>query len=146
MAWTTPITDRTLADIEYAITHQDAVLDLKGAWNISDINRIIDNTDYLKTQLNNYGYFFPYTTLTHLVETDFPFDASFVTVLKTNVISMVDAFYKQGNPTIVINTNPTYTMANSIEINLQSTLDLLTLLPQSFRRCGTFSCGTDFRL
>ena len=56
MSWSSPIFDRTLSDVEYAFQNQSSALNLKGAWNISDANRVIDNCKYLETLLNDLGY------------------------------------------------------------------------------------------
>ena len=146
MAWTTPVIDRTQSDVDYAIANQNSASDLKGAWNVSDANRVIDNTLYLKELLNAQGYYFPYTAQSHITETDFPYKTSFVKVMKDNINNMVSAFYSSGNPVITYNTNPNYITANNMEINLKTTNELLILMIQSFRICGTFACGTSFRL
>lgn len=146
MAWTTPINDRTQSDVDYALANQSATIDLKGAWNVSDANRVIDNTLYLKERLNAQGYYFTYTPQSHIAEADFPYKISFVNVMKDNINNMIAAFYSSGNPVIGYNMNPNYITANSIETNLKITNELLVLMIQSFRVCGTFNCGTSFRL
>ena len=54
--WISPIIDRTKSDAEYAQQHRDAVVENKGAFNATDLNRIEGNIAYLAEQLRSYGY------------------------------------------------------------------------------------------
>ena len=54
MTWTTPITDRTFEDVKYAFENQNLSTDLKGAWNVSDTTRIINNMLYLRNLIKQY--------------------------------------------------------------------------------------------
>ena len=47
--------DRTYSDAIYALNHPNEDSDLKGALNISDLNRIVEWQVYLKDKLSNYG-------------------------------------------------------------------------------------------
>lgn len=54
--WKQPIIDRTQADVQYAQAHRDSLEPLKGARNISDLQRVRDNLQHLSDVLNGYGY------------------------------------------------------------------------------------------
>lgn len=49
------IYDRTYSDVVYALTHPNEDSDLKGALNVSDLNRITEWQMYLKDRLSTYG-------------------------------------------------------------------------------------------
>ena len=51
----TLIYDRTYSDVQYALNHPNEDSDLKGALNVSDLNRIVEWQLYLKDKLSNYG-------------------------------------------------------------------------------------------
>lgn len=146
MAWSIPITDRTQSDVDYALENQSSASDLKGAWNISDINRVIDNSIYLRDILISYGYDISFTDQTHLTEADIPYITSVIKVLKDNVKALVDGFYSSGNPTISYSALPNYTMANDLETNLVITKTLIENMIEEFVYCGTFYCGEDLIL
>ena len=137
MAWTTPITDRTQADVTYAKANQNNVSDLKGAWNISDANRIIENTIYLKDLLIANGYPCSITNQALFVETDLPYVESKMKILKDNVQSVIDSFYKATNhPIIVYGMNFNYQNANDLELDLDLTNQLLQNMILELKYCG----------
>lgn len=55
--WRTPIFDRTLDDATYARQHPEAVEDLKGALNYSDLNRIEENFKHVAQRLLERGVY-----------------------------------------------------------------------------------------
>ena len=134
--WTTPITDRTANDVAYAKANQNESADLKGAWNISDANRVINNTIYLRDLLNQYGYTVEFDDQPLLTEADFPYRDSVIKVMKDNINAVVNAFYEFNNPTIMYGTTASYTGANTMEINLDITNTLLENLISNLLYCG----------
>ena len=52
----TLITDRTLADAQYAALHRDSAVPLKGAYNAEDYNRVGMALNYLSGWLFDLGY------------------------------------------------------------------------------------------
>jgi hypothetical protein len=147
MAWSTPIFDRQLSDVEYAMLNQNSTSDLKGAFNISDANRIINNTIYLRDLLNLYGYDveqFPNQTL--LTETDLPHVNSVIEVMKSNIIKVVDAFYKDGNPEITYGNILDYISVNAMELNLNITNTFLESMIASVILCGNYISGQSILL
>lgn len=141
MAWITPIIDRTLSDVQYAIANQNDVSNLKGAFNIYDIDRIINNVEHLKILLNEYGYFPVITPLPSLSEGDLPYLSTVIDVLRTNVENVVESFYQLNNPTIRYGNVFDYNDANSLEINLKITNDLFASMIASIKYAGTFYAG-----
>lgn len=146
MAWITPIIDRTSVDVQFAFDNQNDASDLKGAWNISDINRVINNIEYLKTLLNSYGYFPSITTMTPFTESSLPYISTVMNVIRTNVINITNSFYKLNNPNIRFGAIFDYTDANNLEINLKLTNDLLESMIELFKYSGTFYSGEDLIL
>lgn len=135
MSWTTPITDRTQANVDRVIELNSKVRnntataseklewasDLKGAFNTSDMRRIIANITLLDTVLE--------TSLTIPVETTLP-DSDWFSLLLTDVQVLRDAYcvYTKtpATPTGTINT---FSKFNSIE---QILLDIYTILNSNF--------------
>lgn len=141
MSWSTPIVDRTYADVLYAINNQTATIDLKGAWNISDANRLIDNIEYLKGQLNGYNVYPVITPITPFVQSELPYASLKITTLRTNIINLVNSYYKMGHPLIRMGRILDYTDANAMELNLKLTNDLFESMVKLYKYSGTFNSG-----
>lgn len=141
MAFITPIVDRTAEDVLYAMQNQNSTSNLKGAWNISDVNRIIQNVNHLKTLLESEGYSITIIPQSNFVMADLPYVNSKIDILRNNVNAIVNAFHKLNNPSIRYGNILDYTDANTLELNLQITNNLLEGLISSYRYCGTFICG-----
>lgn len=139
--WITPIKDRTLADVQYAIANQNLVSDLKGAYNLSDIDRVMENVVYLRDLLNDYGRFPVVTALPVLVEADLPYLSLVMDVLRTNVVNVRDAYYQLGHPLIRYGTEFNYTDANALEESLYLTNLLLQSMISTIKYSGTFYSG-----
>ena len=54
--WINPITDRTQADVEFARANPELLANLKGALNISDLNRISENLIWIGENIAIYKY------------------------------------------------------------------------------------------
>ena len=141
MAWSTPIIDRTLEDVEFAKANQNYTTTLKGAWNVSDINRVINNTKHLSDLLNANGYPNTIKSQGTFVVTDLPYVNSVMDVVRSNVQAVVNCYYKSGNPTIKYGNTFDYNDANALEINLDITNKLLTSMIDAYKYCGTTVCG-----
>lgn len=145
MAFITPIIDRTEQDVLYAMLNQNSTQDLKGAWNVSDINRLINNINHLKTELQKLGYNASITAQADFIESELPF-ASKLDIIRNNIKSIVNSFYKFNNPEIRYGDIFDYEDANTLEINLKITNDLLTSLLNELRYCGEGYCGESITL
>ena len=107
------IYDRTEQDVEYAKTHQSSEDFLKGTYNYTDLNRVEEWCEYLKSQLNIAGYTTNITTKTDWSMADFPTEAQLERI-RNNVSTLKNAFYSATNvPTNL--KNMTYKKANDIE-------------------------------
>jgi len=166
MAWITPITDRTQIDVDYikalrtsinnlgwdnvSIEDKDIWLNgnLKGAWNYTDGNRVIENTIYLRDTLNSYGYTVSFADQPLLTMDSLPYIVSVIQVMIANIIAVRDVFYVNPDYPLILGsqTDTTYVEANNIEINLLMTYELILEMIDGFRVCGTFACGQDIRL
>jgi hypothetical protein len=194
--WTTPITDRTQADVDYIkslrtsinnlgwdntsaetkhlwlfgngfddiltsdgeiLVSSDALtltvvpiisLPIKGAWNYTDGNRVIENTIYLRDTLNSYGYNVSFADQPLLTMESLPYIVSVIQVMIANIIAVRDVFYVNPDYPLILGSqsDTTYVEANNIEINLLMTYELILEMIDGFRVCGTFACGQDIRL
>ena len=89
-SYITPITNRTRADVEYARTHQNDLVNKNiGAWNYTDANRVCNNLKYAAEYMLNQGF---------LPE---PYSAQ----IKTNWTESDIITYEQINNMIVYNMN-----------------------------------------
>lgn len=105
MAWETPIYDRTLADAAYAKLHQGNTENLKGALNISDLNRIERNTVYLHDVLAGYGYSVDIETHGDWTIRDL-FYLTDMDRIRQNMVNLISAYSSMtGTPTIVLGNN-----------------------------------------
>lgn len=145
--WIEPIFDRTIDDVNYAIakieewkqTGTTDVIDLKGCLNVSDINRIDGNIQYLKERLNAL-YYFPSTVHVVWGGDDLP-DEMDVDMLLLSLANTITAYFKPTNSPDVPDTMLTYTQINDIEKILYLVKEMIEDMVASFRECGTFNCG-----
>lgn len=113
---------------------------IKGAWNITDLNRIEQNCKYLNEVFLERGYtcqFIPRSA--EWIESDFPV-MSEVDRIKQNVLWIADVLSVTTNITLgteYLN----YINANNIELGLYTTNVLLELMSSYFRKSGTFKSG-----
>lgn len=146
MSWITPIIDRSLSDVEFAMLNQNSTVNLKGAWNISDANRVISNTIDLNNRLTEYNFGVVLTPIPLFVETDLPYVTSKMKIIRDNVNKVSNAFYKLNHKTIVYGDVFSYVDANTLEINLKSTNDLLENMISNFRYSGTTILGEELNV
>lgn len=146
MSWSTPIIDRSLSDVEFAMLNQNSTANLKGAWNISDANRVINNTIYLNDRLTEYGYGVTLTPIPLFIETDLPYVVSKMKIIRDNVNKVSNAFYKLHHKTIVYGDVFSYVDANTLEINLKSTNDLLESMISCFKYSGVTISGEELNI
>lgn len=146
MAWIEPIIDRTQEDVLYAMANQGLDQDLKGAWNVSDVNRIINNINYLHSLLGFYGYNSTITQQNDFIMSDLPHVNSKIDVIRNNINTIINSFYKRNNPTIRYGDVFDFNDANTLEMNLKITNDLLESLIAELKYSGTFVSGQDIIL
>ena len=152
MAWRSPIYDRTQADVDYAITkiaewtaaqlngQSVVVTELKGCLNVTDIVRIEDNIKYLTDMLTSLHY--PPNTSSKTWSIDGIPTLADVNPILENVRAIIEAFYQQENVPEVPESMLYYTDVNKVELNLLKIKELLDAIIGSFRKSGTFKCGS----
>lgn len=145
--WIEPIIDRTQADVDFAIAkiqewklnNNSDVYDLKGCFNVSDINRIENNIRYLSEKLTEY-YYFTYTT-NHRIwdKEDVLYDGD-IQIIINNVETILSSYLFAGAPPLP-ESLLTFDQVNLLESNLYELKRTLDSMILSFRECGTFRCG-----
>jgi len=142
MSWELPIYDRTIEDVEFAKNNQENLESFKGALNVSDLNRIENNTVYLYNILIEQGYTVSITEYSGWKMEDifYPTD---IDRIRQNVINLVDSYSKlESTPTIELGN---YYLGiidiNDIENVLYDVNLLLESMIASFRHCGSAISG-----
>ena len=147
--WLDPVFDRTQADVELAISKiaewkkngSTNVYELKGCLNVSDINRIEGNIQYLSNELSKL-YYFPYTTSKSWDKVGLPTIVD-ITRIIGNIKKIINAYCQPSNSPTLPDTMLNYEQVNSIEENLYLIKAMLDNMVLSFRECGTFNCGEE---
>lgn len=143
--WMTPVYNRTLSDVEYATAQIKAgnnISEYKGCFNVSDINRIENNSRYIADRLNVLKY-------SNSVETKawdmygVP-NATEITRLIGNVSKIISAYYKPADAPGLPTTLLTFEQVNALERNLYLIKHLIDNEENEFRHCGTFNCGEEW--
>ena len=147
--WITPIFDRTQADVDFAIAkiaewREEGVYnvyDLKGCLNVSDINRIENDIQYLSDNLSTL-YYFPHTVSKSWNNAGLP-TIEDVTRVIGNVRKIISSYFQYESAPDLPDTMLTYEEINNIEENLHLLKRMLEDMISSFRECGTFTCGEE---
>lgn len=143
--WISPVHDRTQTDVDYAKARIKAgfnTSELKGCFNVTDINRIENNVRYIADRLNVLKY-------TNTVETKswdmygLP-NVTEITRLINNVSKLISAYYRPADSPDLPNTLLTYTQVNDLEKMLYMIKHLIDTEENQFRFCGTVTCGEDW--
>lgn len=162
MPWIEPIIDRTNQDVESLKQLMSYILQFgwetvdqdtrvtwlgqhKGAFNVSDINRIQSNILYVRDMLLEVGI------IVHIDESNPTWNVgdyislSNINILRNNVIMLSDAWHTYNfSPTIDYSIIFDYDDANDIELNLLHMKLILDLWAINIKpSCGTFNCGQD---
>lgn len=168
MAWTTPIQNRTsadLAELKLLIQKMMSVgwmglsgteqtlwrTDHKGAWNVSDVNRVIGNNNYLRDLLLTYGFEISFSDQTPVTASDIVKLTSIHKVYIDNLYLLYDSFNAKAD-SLIINTVPrahsTFDLdeANKLEIDQIDLYTLLQNLIAELKFCGTYYSGDDISL
>ena len=129
MPWETPITDRNQTDINNKT--------IKAYYNISDFNRIEQNTSYLSTEMNLNLITKAWTI------TDFPTEADF-TRIETNIQTIRATLYTyQTTPLNPIHPATTYIKANALEQILKDVEELYRLNKNAIDYIGEIYADQD---
>lgn len=149
MKWITPIFDRTQADVAFAIdkikewkiTGETNTSDLKGCFNVSDINRIENDILFLSNNLSDLYYF------SHIESNSWDRDGlptvKDIARIIENVRIIIASYFQFDSapelPTTLLN----ITQVNNLEENLHLIKVILDNMVDSFRECDTFYCGEE---
>lgn len=146
MTWSEPIFDRTQADVDFAIkkiqewknSGATNITDLKGCFNVSDLNRIEDNTRYLSDKLSELYYFSSVTTRHNWNVAHLPTQSDIDRIIQnTRTLILSISTEAPELPTTLL----TIDDVNCIEFNLYKIKMILDEMTTSSVECGTFDCG-----
>lgn len=145
MAWETPIFDRTQADIDFArqkirewkSSGDRNTTNLKGCFNVSDINRIENNIQFLSDNLSELYYFSTVTTKTW-DKSGLP-TVDDINRLIQNTLTIISSICEDTPelPTTLL----TIEDVNCLELNINKLKMILDNMTASFLECDTFECG-----
>ena len=136
------IFDRTQDDVDYANTHLDDTDNLKGNYNVSDLNRVETKVRQLTDILTSYGYSVINITKTNW-DTIENFTVEDAQRYLGNIQRLINAYViTPSTPTLPSDMEElTFQEANSIEKILYDIDLLIDNMEASFIYCGTFNSG-----
>lgn len=143
--WISPVHNRTQQDVDYAkeqLKNKNNQSELKGCFNVTDINRIENNTRYIADRLNVLLY------VNH-IETklwsmyDLP-NVPEIARLIGNVAALIKAYHIPDDAPPLPSTLLGYEEANALEKNLYLIKHLVDNEENAFKHCGTFACGEEW--
>lgn len=149
--WIDPVFDRTQEDVSFAeekiqewikakLTGNPVeTYELKGCLNLTDINRIESNIQYLSDRLNELHYP-PGTSCKVWERSGLPTERDIRRIL-SNVNLIISAYYQQDDVSAVPDDMGTYTDINAIEENLYRIKQLLDSMIAGFQKSGMFRSG-----
>lgn len=145
MGWIEPVFDRTQSDVDFAKQQIQRwrdessanITDLKGCFNVSDMNRIENNIRYLSDNLSDLYYFSSVTTKTWS-KADLPTVADIDRLIEnTRIIVLSICEDAPELPTTLV----TFADVNALEQTLYKIKMILDEMTASFLECDTFECG-----
>jgi len=118
----------------------DDVYDLKGCFNLSDLNRIEGNVSYLAENMERLGYF-PNIHGKRWSQSDMPTKNDMMRIIE-NIRSLISAYYFSSSLPSLPETMLTFSSINAIEENLCLLKELLDCMQSSFKKVGTIKSGS----
>ena len=151
MSWLQPVTDRTQADVDNAKRDRATLqnggtvasydnLD-RGSITHETLNRIENNQAYLKSLLNEAGYWGISTTNKTDWDTDDILRAEDWQRILNNETALKTAYFIYTDTPQTPNTLLTYGNLNSVEKILADLNSMIVSMKSYYRQCGTFECG-----
>ena len=122
------------------IAHLGDVYELKGCFNLLDMNRIEGNIAYLAENMENFAYA-PNIHGKQWSRTDMPTQDDMSRIIG-NIQALIDAFYPPSNPPSLPSTMLSYEDINAIEENLHLIKEMLDCMQSSFKMVGTTKSGS----
>lgn len=149
--WIDPVFDRTQEDVSFAeekiqewikaklTGNPIETYELKGCLNLTDINRIEGNIQYLSDRLDEL-YYPPGTSCKVWERSGLPTERDIRRII-SNVNLIISAYYQQDDVSAVPDNMGTYTDINAIEENLYRIKQLLDSMVEGFQKSGMFKSG-----
>lgn len=149
--WIDPVFDRTEQDVAFAkeqiqkwieqtlAGNLSETYELKGCLNLSDINRIEGNIQYLSDELDRLLYE-PGVSCKVWEKSGMPTERDIRRIL-TNVRLLIASFYQQEGTSEVPDKMALHTDINAIEENLYNLKTLLDSMVDGFSKSGTYQSG-----
>lgn len=122
------------------IIHVGDVYELKGCFNLSDLNRIESNIEFLAEKMEGFAYT-PNIHGKQWSREDMPNQDDMSRIID-NIRSLISAFYSPDNPPSLPTTMLSYDDINAIEENLYLIKQLLDVMQTSFKKVGTIKSGS----
>lgn len=116
------------------------VYELKGCFNLLDLNRIEDNITFLADHMEEFSYA-PNIRGKQWNRVDMPNQNDMSRIIE-NIRSLISAFYSPANPPSLPTTMLSYNDINAIEENLYLLKQMLDCMQTSFKKVGTIKSGT----
>ena len=146
---TSQVTDDTLTlqaegtasvNNDVLVVRMGVVYELKGCLNLSDINRIEGNIEYLAERMESYSYA-PNIHSKRWGRVDLPNQNDMSRIVE-NIRALIGAYYPPHNPPALPTTMLSYEDINAIEENLYLLKQMLDCMENSFRKVGTIKSGS----
>ena len=125
---------------EVLVIHVGDVYELKGCFNLLDLNRIENNIAFLAEKMESFSYA-PNIHGKQWSRSDMP-NQNDMSRIVDNIRSLIDAFYPPDNPPSLPTTMLSYNDINAIEENLYLIKQLLDVMQTSFKMVGTIKSGS----
>ena len=122
------------------IVHVGDVYELKGCFNLLDLNRIECNINYLAEKMESFSYA-PNIHGKQWNRVDMP-NQNDMSRIVDNIRALISAFYSPNNPPSLPTTMLSYNDINAIEENLHLIKQLLDVMQSSFKQVGTIKSGS----
>ena len=116
------------------------VYELKGCFNLLDLNRIENDIKFLAEKMESFGYA-PNIHGKQWSREDMP-NQNDMSRIVDNIRSLISAFYSPNNPPSLPTTMLSYKDINAIEENLYLIKQLLDVMQTSFKMVGTIKSGS----
>ena len=116
------------------------VYELKGCFNLLDLNRIEENIAFLAETMENFSYA-PNIHGKRWDRADMPNQNDMSRIIE-NIRALTSAFYSPSNPPPLPYTMLSYSEINAIEENLYLLKQILDCMQSSFKKVGTIKCGS----
>lgn len=135
---------RAYVENDTLIVKIGVVYDLKGCLNVMDINRIEENIAYLSERLLELS--FPnYVPTKQWGKDSLPNEVDIQRIID-NIRSIAETFYQPSDAPMLPITITSYEDVNSIERNIDLIKYLIDCMVNSFKKAGTFKCGSTMYL